>query len=70
MSYHKILRKQNIPLGDKANLSFKGALEKFLDVLAVIGLSILSNTGDMVCALISDEYLFTGLRKGCGFCGL
>lgn len=60
-----------LPFGDKANLSFRGALEKFLDVFVIKGLLTLSKTDDTVCALISDEYLlFTGLRKGCGFFGL
>jgi len=40
-----------------------------LDVFVTNGLLTLSKTDDTVCALISEEYLFTGLRKGCGFCG-
>ena len=34
------------------------------------GLSTLSKTDEKACALISEEYLFIGLRKGCGFFGL
>lgn len=59
-----------LPFEDKENLSFKGALAKFLAVFVAKCLSWLSKTDDKTCALISEEYLFTGLRKGCGFLGL
>ena len=59
-----------IPLGDKANLSLSGAFEKFLAELVSTGMSTLSKTEENVCALIREEYLFTGLDKGCGFVNL
>lgn len=59
-----------IPLGDKANLSLSGAFEKFLAELVSTGMSALSKTEENVCALIREEYLLTGLDKGCGFVNL
>lgn len=57
-------------MGGKANLSLSGAFEKFLAEFVSTGLSTLSKTEENVCALISEEYLFTGLHKGCGFVNL
>lgn len=51
-------------------MSLSGAFEKFLAEFVSTGLSTLSKTEENVCALISEEYLFTGLHKGCGFVNL